>query len=348
MLLKQNDNPLNFKTMKTKLTILFLLLSGIIMAQDVIITKKSERIDAKIEEVSNEQIKYRKTNNLNGPLFIIPTSEIQTVLYENGDVQIFDIEISRKKKPIAVKPITELKEPIEKKKTTHERIDIKHWFGLSAGWVLKDKFMNAGDVNLYDDYSGNMIYAMQDCKVQSLGNTLQVGFIFAPTFGKYNLGLYTGLFFEHTWAMKQITTWNPGINSSVSNSAMELENGKIIAEEEPMYNGVRIKWFGAYENSLYLPIHFQYKYNFNPNMNIYVSIGPSFEFGLDEYDGYSSSSFDYYTKSKINVLIGGKCGFQLYGAQISLLTEWGVTSSKYYDITAHYHRPISIQLSYMF
>ncbi|MBR6310704.1 MAG: hypothetical protein IKR52_05845 [Paludibacteraceae bacterium] len=62
-----------------------------VFAQDIIICKNAKRIDAKIEEVSTETIKYKKTNNLNGPTFIINVSEIATVIYGNGDVEIYDL-----------------------------------------------------------------------------------------------------------------------------------------------------------------------------------------------------------------------------------------------------------------
>lgn len=306
--------------MRTFFTTILMLCSAIIMAQDVIITKDSERIDAKIEEVSNEQIKYRKKDNLSGPLFVMSTSEIQSVLYQNGEVQIF--------------------EPVKKKRQvqkSNEPINIKRWFGISAGWAFRDRVVNFGDINtpvISDSGKGGYHF-----KSQSLGNTMQIGFTFTPTF-RYGLGLYTGLYFEHTWAMKQINTWDPnGVTVSVSgNSAME-DIGREVITKEPIYNGTRIKWFGAYENVIYLPIHFRYKYDLNPNMNISASVGPSFEFGLDKGD----------YKSNVNVLMGARFGFQLHGVQISLLTDWGISPEKILDgISAFYHRPISIQLSYMF
>lgn len=58
-------------------------------AKDVIVTKQSEKIDAKIVEVSDEEVRYKKIGNLNGPTFVIKTKEISTVVYENGDIQTF-------------------------------------------------------------------------------------------------------------------------------------------------------------------------------------------------------------------------------------------------------------------
>ena len=73
---------------------LFLLLAAMscvsAFAQDVIITRDAKRIEAKIEEVSNVEIKYKKSSNLDGPLFVMATSEINSILFENGEVQVYD------------------------------------------------------------------------------------------------------------------------------------------------------------------------------------------------------------------------------------------------------------------
>ena len=59
-------------------------------AVDVIVTRSAQRIEAKITEVSSTEIKYKEANNLNGPLFVLTTAEISTIIYENGTVKVFD------------------------------------------------------------------------------------------------------------------------------------------------------------------------------------------------------------------------------------------------------------------
>lgn len=70
-------------------TSLMCLVCQLSFAKDVIVTKQSEKIDAKIVEVSDEEVRYKKIGNLNGPTFVIKTKEISTVVYENGDIQTF-------------------------------------------------------------------------------------------------------------------------------------------------------------------------------------------------------------------------------------------------------------------
>jgi len=61
-------------------------------AVDVIITSDAKKIDAKILEVSKTEIKYKEADNLEGPTFIMETSEINSIIYASGKVAVFDHE----------------------------------------------------------------------------------------------------------------------------------------------------------------------------------------------------------------------------------------------------------------
>ena len=188
------------------------------------------------------------------------------------------------------------------------QISVKRWFGVSAGWVLKD---NISSNIQFMDPKGTYVYT---ANIHELNNALQIGLSFAPTFGKLGLGMYTGLYYELSWAMKKIEYRDDGTKTVSQNPSMSYAN--------PI-------------QTLYLPAHFQYNYLINPNMSLYTSAGPSFEFNIST--GFPKCAF----------LLGARCGFQAYGVQISLLTEWGIyTSPKLIDYGIH--RPLSIQLSYMF
>lgn len=75
--------------MRKIFTIVLLLLAITVSAQDIIITKDSQRIEAKILEISPTQIKYKKYTNLEGPTFIANLSDISSILYANGELQTF-------------------------------------------------------------------------------------------------------------------------------------------------------------------------------------------------------------------------------------------------------------------
>lgn len=77
--------------MKHGLLLLFLVLFASARAQDVIIKRNGDEIQAKISKVSENEIEYRKWTNLEGPLYTLKTSEIFMIKYKNGEKDVFDI-----------------------------------------------------------------------------------------------------------------------------------------------------------------------------------------------------------------------------------------------------------------
>ena len=71
--------------MKKVLFIISLAVAQLATAQDIIVTKQSEKIDAKIIKVTDTEIEYKKYNNLEGPTFSLSTSKINTIIYNDND-----------------------------------------------------------------------------------------------------------------------------------------------------------------------------------------------------------------------------------------------------------------------
>ena len=74
--------------------ILFILTITVIFnlgasAQDLIIKKNGDEIQAKITEITATELKYKKYNYLEGPTFSINKSDVFMVRYENGEKDIF-------------------------------------------------------------------------------------------------------------------------------------------------------------------------------------------------------------------------------------------------------------------
>ena len=80
--------------MKKSLVIFALILGcGIsLSAQDLITKKDGTDIQAKILEVTLDEVKYKRFNNLEGPTFTLPKSDILIVRYENGENEVFQEE----------------------------------------------------------------------------------------------------------------------------------------------------------------------------------------------------------------------------------------------------------------
>ena len=65
-------------------------ISYVAIAQDVIITKDAQKIDAKIIEVSKSEIKYKEIDNLDGPTFVLGVDDINSIVYSNGKVTAYN------------------------------------------------------------------------------------------------------------------------------------------------------------------------------------------------------------------------------------------------------------------
>ena len=78
--------------MKKKLTLIaFALIATMsLWAQDIIVTKDAQKIEAKILEVSTTEIRYKEFDYQDGPTFILSTDEIATITYGNGKVVVYN------------------------------------------------------------------------------------------------------------------------------------------------------------------------------------------------------------------------------------------------------------------
>lgn len=68
------------------------LVVNLLQGQDIITLKNGDEVKAKIEEVTESSVKYRKFDNSTGPLFTISKSEIFMIRYQNGDKEVIKTE----------------------------------------------------------------------------------------------------------------------------------------------------------------------------------------------------------------------------------------------------------------
>ena len=88
----------------------FLLISALMFvgaiaawAQDVIVTRNAQKIDAKVIEISDTEVKYKKQSNPDGPTYVEKKSNIATIVYSNGDVEVFADVVSEEPESANVK-----------------------------------------------------------------------------------------------------------------------------------------------------------------------------------------------------------------------------------------------------
>jgi hypothetical protein len=66
------------------------LISKLCLSQDIITLKTGEQIHSKILEVGQTEIKYKKFDNQNGPVYVAVKSDIMKIQYENGSIDTFN------------------------------------------------------------------------------------------------------------------------------------------------------------------------------------------------------------------------------------------------------------------
>lgn len=76
--------------LKVTIGVVAIILSTSVWAQDIIVTTDAKKIEAKITEVSKSEIRYKEADNLEGPTFVIETKEINSIIYANGKVVLYN------------------------------------------------------------------------------------------------------------------------------------------------------------------------------------------------------------------------------------------------------------------
>jgi hypothetical protein len=90
MRILKNTHNLKFKKMKKTLLSLFALFSVIMcQAQDVLTKRNGEEIQVKVLEIDLNEIKYKRFDNLEGPVIAILKSDVFMITYENGTKTVF-------------------------------------------------------------------------------------------------------------------------------------------------------------------------------------------------------------------------------------------------------------------
>lgn len=77
--------------MKQLFTILLMLLSAAsLSAQDLIVKKDGTDVNAKILEINQDNVKYRRADNPEGPVYTVDKAEIILIRYANGENEVFN------------------------------------------------------------------------------------------------------------------------------------------------------------------------------------------------------------------------------------------------------------------
>ena len=84
---------------KLLFSLLTMFLGLIAYSQDIIVGTNGNKIEAKVTEVEVDVIKYKKFGDNDGPTYTMKKTEIATILYENGTVDVFKKEPQPQQRP---------------------------------------------------------------------------------------------------------------------------------------------------------------------------------------------------------------------------------------------------------
>ncbi|GAA4368108.1 hypothetical protein GCM10023185_40560 [Hymenobacter saemangeumensis] len=92
--------------MRTLLLSLFLfLLSGFVaQAQDLLTKRNGDELLVKVVEITSSEVKYRRADNLDGPLITVWKSDVFMIRYANGTKDVFGTNGGSSPRPAAVQP----------------------------------------------------------------------------------------------------------------------------------------------------------------------------------------------------------------------------------------------------
>ncbi len=77
---------------KTLATTLLFFVVITMAAQDLIFKRDGSKIEAIIVERNEFDLRYRRINYQNGPLFLVNLADLDSIIYANGDIEVFVLE----------------------------------------------------------------------------------------------------------------------------------------------------------------------------------------------------------------------------------------------------------------
>ena len=113
---------------KGLISLLFLLSCGVwdAAAQDLIVKKDGTNVEAKVLEIGEKDIKYKKASHLDGPTYLVSVANVVYIRFEDGSTDIFSQEdydrlAAEAKNPAPQKPRRALSRDVTSRATISTR-----------------------------------------------------------------------------------------------------------------------------------------------------------------------------------------------------------------------------------
>ena len=125
---------------------ILLLLCGMVFsiaqAQDVIVLKNANEIEAKVSAISPDAVTYKRWSNIDGPTYTIPKSDILYIKYQNGEKEIIQVQASK----VVATPTVVRQKYVQPKKIKQPKINksetrptIRYRGEVNLGYAIADK-----------------------------------------------------------------------------------------------------------------------------------------------------------------------------------------------------------------
>ena len=88
-LITRNPEAATAKVVRLLFVAVFVLSFLSLHAQDILVRKGGEVENVKVLEVSPTEVRYKKSDNPDGPVFVEKRLNLYSVKYQNGEVQTF-------------------------------------------------------------------------------------------------------------------------------------------------------------------------------------------------------------------------------------------------------------------
>ncbi len=69
-------------------------MATVVNAQDIIVMKNGDAVQAKVQKITPTEIEYKKFSNLDGPIYTVPKASVLAINYQNGEKEIIKVEES--------------------------------------------------------------------------------------------------------------------------------------------------------------------------------------------------------------------------------------------------------------
>ena len=215
---------------------LILLAASFTYSQDKIYRKNGKIVEARILEIGSDEIKYKEFHNPDGPIYVLETDRINKIVFENGKVEKFTIDIrdpekyeGQLKKAIKIDFLGPL--------LGFSQVTFEKSMGIGKGYELSLGIIGAGKSSRIEFYDLNYNYV----KRNPFGVFVSGGYKFGKLpdfilFGKTRLThvmqgtyirplVYLGNYSENRIIWKAGNTYEIG-RQNVSFGALQIEAGR--------------------------------------------------------------------------------------------------------------------------